>query len=402
MTHRRKKFGLQTRGRERIVTRLFQSCLKFTTLCDIESEQHNTANRSIRSVPRPNFPLQPLNRTIFMNKRVRQRCLHRTSQAPSVNFTPTLMGVREYIIVRPSNDTLSDQLVIGHPLLAHHEIAHLTIEHRHRRRRMLGKQPHARFARQQSRLRLNHLGDVTIHANHTHGFTCMIGLHLFLRLDVTEGSVVESTNSEMPSALARRLNRLQQVQLLRGQVFRQHNRVPKFRRKVSIRSASQTINLENAVISQHTVRNQIPVPNSDFSDRRRQVHALGGLMQRLFCPPLLGDIDKTADHRTHHASAVANRLVIHRNPCDRTILFFNPENDSTDRYSRIEGDCDGSRFSRQNLPFLINYLPPGRHRLPAKKLVPIQAKNPFGRSVRLQDFRRIFLQQKTFVQRIEN
>ena len=114
-------------------------------LRDIFRRDQNAADFAIGRVPGPDFPFAPLRRAVRPREGILIGVQNLSGQPAPMRCLPAFGNFGTKLVVGAAQN-VSAELVILHPPAAHGQIAHLTVEHGNRRRRVLDEQPQPLFA----------------------------------------------------------------------------------------------------------------------------------------------------------------------------------------------------------------------------------------------------------------
>src|SRR4029450_13681035 len=103
-------------------------------------EHDDAADLPAWDIPRSDFPASPIRCPIETIERIFLAGLHRAGQASPMNLFPPFWNLRKNFVMAAADDVLLAQVVIRQPPAAGQYIAHITVEHGNRCRRMLDKQ----------------------------------------------------------------------------------------------------------------------------------------------------------------------------------------------------------------------------------------------------------------------
>ena len=130
--------GTHFRQRAEALLALTQRFLNALARGDVLHRNHNSANFAFGIFPGARLPIQPKHRAIRAIKAIARLGDDLARESTAMHVFPALRHVRKDIIMRAAQHRLVKP-VVAQPPAAGGEIAHVPIEHRHRRRRMFDK-----------------------------------------------------------------------------------------------------------------------------------------------------------------------------------------------------------------------------------------------------------------------
>src|SRR6185436_4099263 len=106
-------------------------------LGDHLGEKNQPTDLAVCLSPRQTFPLQPALISFSVVIRLFILTLHSARKYSAMRFFPTLWEIWKHVILKSANNVLPVELVVSKKTIAYLQVAHLGVEHRDCRRRVL-------------------------------------------------------------------------------------------------------------------------------------------------------------------------------------------------------------------------------------------------------------------------